>query len=999
MTDAIYFSKNYYNPQGGVCLSPGAASPKDQAATVKSAAPAQAPSEKKGVASVEAFINEPSNQPGVWDKGQKPAAAEPAPSVWAKLMGNWLQVSDQGDTGCSAGKPVSSVCEGDPSPHNFVDNQKAVPALYDPADLANRDKGIDLVWTINYSNCDSNYDKQYLRVYFTVKNEQGVQIIDRTKYQDYFPDQLGNIIVKQHFDDPNTYPSSVASDFYSYDPNTGKITDKPKAITLYTAATDPNAPPLPHVNDCFYSVDPQQLNSTGGIVSSVGGSLDFGQSARFSVTPRECDTKSFDDLEVFFTVDGGKPIRATKSTDGSGTFYIDYTFNKKDGNIAIGVSYTDIKRQSSTLEAGISIYVAPTKYSVEILPTSTTGFLSRRPITLNAGFISGVPATAVTFSWEVRDPKGQLVTDQTGQPIIFPNSQVVDFTPPTAGAYSATLTISGDKFIRPVTIYKEVPVYPFSAPQLFPSGNQSPKSGSTVSYGLQLLPVNRQRSAEDDGATCTWTLSHINPTTNKPVVDIDSQVKNCSQPLSVTFPAVSVQTSYLLEAKVVGGDNAYGIDPLLSTSIPINLYPDAVNQPQANFSVSDNGAPYPGHEINFSGVLVNAPEGVNLTYSWEVLDNNDKPVTNQSILGQSLAYTFAASGPYKVKLSIFADGRTDPIATNEQSYLVYPFPEPAVKITINDNKPVYVNTQVRLSGLINRNLPEDQNATYAWTISHRELDPITLQMGDVVDLGSAVAQARTRDLLYTFTDSRTYTVSLTVTSSNGTSAIYTTSATAFLDVFLPNTGLPLAGFTNPTSANSGDPVTFSANNADEEHFTYTWDFNDPSDKTPGNGASPTHTFTVAPSQIATFNVKLTVASKDDPNLKNTSTQSITIVGPQGAATLRSFDFTPQVCQGSDPLAKNYCPSPATVNFSLAVNSVKPLTSAIIDFGDNTVDTALTTFPLAVNPKVPVEYNGTFPHTFYYNGRTTRVISVDVIDSAGKRTTVVPASSNYQFNGY
>jgi PKD repeat protein len=114
----------------------------------------------------------------------------------------------------------------------------------------------------------------------------------------------------------------------------------------------------------------------------------------------------------------------------------------------------------------------------------------------------------------------------------------------------------------------------------------------------------------------------------------------------------------------------------------------------------------------------------------------------------------------------------------------------------------------------------------------------------------------------------TYTVSLTVTDTDGLTDTATTTAT-IADV-PPQP--PVADPNGPYSSTVGDQVTFDGSGSVDPDGTiasYLWDF---SDGSTGAGVNPTHTYLTP----GTYTVSLTVT--DDDGLTNTATTTATIQG-------------------------------------------------------------------------------------------------------------------------
>ncbi|MCU1510024.1 MAG: cell surface protein [Glaciihabitans sp.] len=138
---------------------------------------------------------------------------------------------------------------------------------------------------------------------------------------------------------------------------------------------------------------------------------------------------------------------------------------------------------------------------------------------------------------------------------------------------------------------------------------------------------------------------------------------------------------------------------------------------------------------------------------------------------------------------------------------------------------------------------------------------------------------------HAYTVSGDYTAVLTVTDDQNATA--TVSHVVSVTVPPANTP-PTAAFTSVATAGS---VAFDASGSTDSDGTissYAWNFGDSSS---GTGKTPTHDYTVS----GTYSVTLTV--KDDGNLTDSVTHSVTVTVPAPPSTFASDTFTRSVASG------------------------------------------------------------------------------------------------------
>ncbi len=209
-----------------------------------------------------------------------------------------------------------------------------------------------------------------------------------------------------------------------------------------------------------------------------------------------------------------------------------------------------------------------------------------------------------------------------------------------------------------------------------------------------------------------------------------------------------------------------------------------------------------GEEVAFSNTSTGTAP---LTYAWDFGDGATSTVENPS-------HAFAAAGSYTVTLTVASDygedGFSSAITVGDAP--MAGFTAPTAAATGKDVS--FVNTSTGTAPL-----------TYAW------------------DFGDG-ASSTDENPVHSFAEAGTYTVTLTTTSDYGEDSF--SSAITVGDA-------PVAGFTAPTTAATGEEVAFVNTSTGTAPLAYAWDF--------GDGASsmvenPSHAFATVGSHVVTLTV-------------------------------------------------------------------------------------------------------------------------------------------------
>ncbi|MFA6169172.1 MAG: PKD domain-containing protein [Candidatus Margulisiibacteriota bacterium] len=455
----------------------------------------------------------------------------------------------------------------------------------------------------------------------------------------------------------------------------------------------------------------------------------------------------------------GKPIKLVVR-DGDNKIVTSQSFN----DFAIS---TDSTGASGNYQAGINVGY------------EDSGHYARRAITLSPNWSSEIPAGTLNYSWEVKDPDGNPVNLTIG-------GNNAAFTPMRDGTFTATLTITGEKLEKPLTVQKsDIIVYPFPAPGLKIDGNLYPKGLSEQSYLPVLIPSDYrpELGPEDEAAICSFKLYHF--FNGAPVEDgaADQSCRTGGQPnpFSFTFPEVATNTNYYLEVKAVGGDNSYEI----AKTETISVAPSGSMTVTGDFTVATPYSERLAHRpITLNALIIDGAAA----YRWEVVAKDNVPYSTPLLIGEGLAptvsHTFDEAGKYAIKLTVL-DANQEVLATvtkeGAEALEIYPFPAPAVAVSWVNNNGLFVNKPIAISALILRDWPEDLAATLEWRISHTEL-----QGGQPTQVDDFVYSG-VKNIEPVFAVSRSYRVDLKVVS-NAYSVDYT--APVPLEIYTPYAGTP-----------------------------------------------------------------------------------------------------------------------------------------------------------------------------------------------------------------
>ena len=322
-----------------------------------------------------------------------------------------------------------------------------------------------------------------------------------------------------------------------------------------------------------------------------------------------------------------------------------------------------------------------------------------------------------------------------------------------------------------------------------------------------------------------------------------------------------------------------------------------------------------GAIANFNAAAISYG-GNELTYTWDFGDGST------TVAGETVNHQFADNGTYTVTLTVANDtGETT------QETLTVNVDNVAPVVEAGDNQITLEGTTVNFNGNFS-----DPGI----------LDTHTIEW----DFGDGNTTTGILEPTYTYSQQGTYTVTLTITDSDGA------ATQDILTVTVNNAAPTITEITGDTNINEGDTANFSAiaNDPGNDTLTYTWDFGDGSQ--PAIGENVNHQFT----DNGTYNVTLNVEDADGGITTETLTVEVNNVAPVITEIVGGTDIK----QGE------------TASFSATVNDPGNDTLTYNwDFGDGS----------------EVATGETVEHTFTEAGNYTVTLSVTDSDGASSQQTL------------
>ena len=285
----------------------------------------------------------------------------------------------------------------------------------------------------------------------------------------------------------------------------------------------------------------------------------------------------------------------------------------------------------------------------------------------------------------------------------------------------------------------------------------------------------------------------------------------------------------------------------------LNVGPDS--GPPANIKPTASFTSTPDFlHAAFDATASNDFDGTITSYAWDFGDSADPtPGT-----GVKPSHDYTQAGTYTVQLTVTDNSNetgtfTDTVTVNEPP----PNVPPSASFT---STPQFLNAAFDATG------SHDTDGTitsYAW------------DFGDSADPtpGTGIKPS------HHYSQAGTYTVQLTVTDNKNDTGTFTDTVTV---TDPPPNQPPVASFTAGAQFLDASFNAAGSHDDDGTIASYSWNFADPNDPTPGSGANPTHHYT----QPGTYSVTLTVT--DNIGDTGTVTHDLTVTSPPPAFAFDTF---------------------------------------------------------------------------------------------------------------
>ncbi|NIG56389.1 PKD domain-containing protein [Chitinophaga sp. Cy-1792] len=419
------------------------------------------------------------------------------------------------------------------------------------------------------------------------------------------------------------------------------------------------------------------------------------------------------------------------------------------------------------------------------------------PVGLNLQTMAGanVSWTVTTTGNITGAANGSATADGTGK---------LAFNPVLTNTGTATATAT----------YVFTPSYTYTSPK---DGTPVPITGNPVTVVVTLNPAPKVTVPSDISACAGATIPAITLGSN--INGSDFSWTN-SNPINILLPATG--TGATIPAFTVQNNNGAAVTGKIIVTAMANGCAG-----KDSFNITINPKPAPAFTLNNNSqcltgnsfVFTNTTTGTGNTYLWDFGDGTTSTTASPT-------HSYTSYGSYSVKLKVTnASGCTDSVT---RTAVVYHTPEVAFIYSV-----ISTNNNSTFSFTDQSVVIPATGATWFWTF------------GD----GTTSSQ---QNPTHTYSQAGTYTVTLSITTANGCTAIYSTTVTVSIDPFvvpgftINNKEQCLTDnnfiFTNTTTTTGGVTIT-----------SYAWNFGDGGTSA---ATSPSHTY-AAP---GIYTVTLTVTT-------------------------------------------------------------------------------------------------------------------------------------------
>ncbi|MGL5922085.1 PKD domain-containing protein, partial [Chroococcidiopsis sp.] len=647
-----------------------------------------------------------------------------------------------------------------------------------------------------------------------------------------------------------------------------------------------------------------------------------------------------------------------------------YTWNLGDGSDTLAgenVSHTFV--DDGTYNTTVTV---TDDHGAAITQILTVTVLNAAPV-VNAGENQTTnEGTAITFNGSYTDP-GAIDTHTINWDFGDGNTNTETLTPTHTytqnGTYTVTLTVTdnyGDATAstRTVVVDNVAPVVASI------TGDTNVNEGETANFGAIAT------DSGNDTLTYTWNfgddtdevegsdVSHIytnngNYTVTLIVTDSDGASTTSSLNVivnNVTPTIKNVSGDTTVSEGDTGSYNVTAIDPSNDTLTYTWNFGDGT-QPVEGENVTHTWV----QEGNYNAtVTVTDSDGATITQTEAIAVSNLAPVVNAgenqtTNEGQSVEFNATFNDPGILDTHTvawdFGDGSTTTDALNPtHTYTqngIY-----TASLTVTDNAGAATEATVQVTVLnvaptINT-LTGDTNVNEGETANFtaEAIDPGNDTLTYTWNFGDDTEEVEGSNVSHIFSNNGNYTVTLTVTDSDGATTTNT------IDVTVSNVAPAIESIDIESDISEGTDASFSATATEKgsDTLTYTWDFGDASD--PIEGQSVSHTFT----NNGTYSIVLTVTDSDGASTSQTTEVTVKNVTP----TITNITGDTDVLEGD------------TANFSaIATDKGNDTLTYTWNFGDES------------EPIIGKDVS----HVFTQNGNYTVTLTVTDSDGAETKQTI------------
>ncbi|UDY35504.1 PKD domain-containing protein [Dermatobacter hominis] len=396
----------------------------------------------------------------------------------------------------------------------------------------------------------------------------------------------------------------------------------------------------------------------------------------------------------------------------------------------------------------------------------------------------------VNYAWNFGD--GQSTSGATA---------TANHTYVAGGTYNVTLTVTDNRGGTATT----------SAQITVLAANQLPTAAFTTTTNHLSADFDASTSTDADGSVVSYSWDFGDGTTGTGIAP------------SHTYAAAATYNVTLTVTDNRNGTNT--VTHPVTATLPPNVLPTAT------FTSSTTNL-----TANFDATGSTDPDGTIQSYAWDFGDG-------QQGSGATASHTYAAPGPYTVKLTVIDDRSGQATHTEGITVQAPPNVAPTASFT-SGHTDLTANFDATLSSD-----PDGTIVSYSW------------------DFGDSTGSASVAPN-HTYATGGTYSVTLTVTDDDGATHSVTHPVTVTNPP--PANISPTASFTSSTSFLSAQVNGGGSSDPDGSVVSYSWNWGDGATTT---GATSSHTYAIA----GTYTVTLTVT--DDDGATGTITGQVTVNAP------------------------------------------------------------------------------------------------------------------------